>query len=82
MSTFVVRFVGDPTKGYRGRVRHVASGEEANFISLEALLAFFDQLNAVRPHGSDDEDLAVAPAQPADAGRDARSPRLDGRERQ
>ena len=75
MSTFVVRFVGDPTQGYRGRVRHVASGEETSFVSLEALLAFFDQLNAVRSRGSDEEDLAVAPASPADANGDPGSPR-------
>ncbi len=46
MSTFVVRFVGDSTQGYRGRVRHVPSGEEANFANLEALLTFFEQAGA------------------------------------
>ena len=46
MSTFVVRFVGDSTQGYRGRVRHVPPGEEANFANLEALLAFFEQAGA------------------------------------
>jgi len=65
MSTFVVRFVGDPAQGYRGTARHVTTGEERSFANLEALLAFFDELNAVRPHGSDEEAWDGVRAEPA-----------------
>lgn len=54
MSTFVVRFVGDPAHGYRGTARHVTTGEERVFANLEALVDFFNELNAVRPQESDE----------------------------
>jgi hypothetical protein len=50
MPTFVLRFIGDPMTGYRGRVRHVGTGEETTFSNLEELLAFLDQMNAL-PYG-------------------------------
>lgn len=81
MSTFVVRFIGDPAQGYRGRVRHVASGEESSFANLESLLAFFDHLNAVRSQALEAEDLAVAPATPAEGAEAAARRTLEGRER-
>ncbi len=49
MSTFVLRFLGDPLEEYRGRVRHVETGEEVLFSSLQQMLAFLDQMNAL-PH--------------------------------
>lgn len=55
MPTFVLRFVGDATTGYRGRVRHVGTGEETAFSSLAQLLAFLDQMSALP---SSDRDVA------------------------
>ena len=46
MSTFVVRFVGEPIDRFRGSVRHVGSGEETRFYSVSELLAFFETLTA------------------------------------
>lgn len=46
MSTFVVNFLGDPQRGFRGRVRHVGSGEEAVFASVTDLLLFFEEMAA------------------------------------
>ncbi len=63
MSTFVVRFVGDSTQGYRGRVRHVPSGEEANFANLEALLTFFEQARGRRPPVQPSETKPSTPLQ-------------------
>ena len=61
MSTFVVSFVGSPLKGYRGRVRHVASGAEINFASLEALLGFFDRMDLPSPRETAGADPAIEP---------------------
>jgi len=47
MSTFVVTFLGDASEKFRGRVRHVATGEEAKFSSVTDLLVFFEEMNAV-----------------------------------
>lgn len=44
MSTFIVRCL-DAEAG-RGRVRHVSTGEEANFTSPEELFDFMERLNA------------------------------------
>ncbi len=71
MSTFVVRFVGNPAQGYRGTARHVATGEERSFANLEALLAFVNALHAVRPHGSDEEIWDTVPDSPTDVPPDA-----------
>jgi hypothetical protein len=59
MSTFIVRFAGPPGVHFRGKVRHVGSGEEAPFGSKRDLLAFFEAMNAVQgareePVGEDD----------------------------
>jgi hypothetical protein len=47
MSTYVVTFLGDASEKFRGRVRHVATGEEAKFSSVTDLLVFFEEMNAV-----------------------------------
>lgn len=44
MSTFVVNFMEDTDRGFRGRVRHVGSGEEASFSSQKDLLDFFEEM--------------------------------------
>lgn len=44
MSTFVVRFVEERLGTCRGRIRHVASGEEAGFADERGLLAFIDRM--------------------------------------
>lgn len=59
MSTFVVSFVGNPPRSFRGRVRHVASGEEAIFASVTDLLLFFEEM-AVLP-GRDRDAAGSAP---------------------
>jgi hypothetical protein len=48
MSTFVVRFVGDPSRVFRGRVRHIATGEEKGFAGIRELVAFFEEMNAIQ----------------------------------
>jgi len=57
MSTFVVQFVGDPTGAFRGRVRHVSSGEETVFVTVDELLAFFEAMNAANGLGFSGEDI-------------------------
>lgn len=81
MSTFVVRFVGDPAQGYRGTARHVTTGEERSFANLEALIAFFNELTAVRPHGSDEEAWDAVSASPTAVPPDAPDARPTRRER-
>ena len=44
----------------------MTTGEERSFADLEALLTFFNELNAVRPHGSDEEVWDTVPASPTD----------------
>lgn len=52
MSTFVVTFLGDASERFQGRVRHVATGEEARFTSVTDLLVFFEEMNAVAGLGA------------------------------
>jgi hypothetical protein len=47
MTTFVVRFVKEMRDAFRGRVRHVASGEETTFGSYPELIAFFDEMRVL-----------------------------------
>jgi hypothetical protein len=44
VSTFIVRCLD--TEAGRGRVRHVSTGEEANFGSPEELFDFMERMNA------------------------------------
>lgn len=46
MSTYVVTFLGNVSESFRGRVRHVATGEEAKFSTVTDLLGFFEEMNA------------------------------------
>lgn len=43
MSAFIVRFIGSPENPGCGVVRHVATGEEANFANMAELLRFFEE---------------------------------------
>ena len=45
MSTFVVSFVGEPLKTFRGKARHVSTGEEIAFASVNELVEFFEAMN-------------------------------------
>ena len=47
MSTFVVRFVKEMESSFRGRVRHVASGEEVTFTTYSELIAFLDEMRVL-----------------------------------
>lgn len=47
MSTFVVRFVKEMPDTFRGRVRHVASGEEVTFTTYSELVAFLDEMRVL-----------------------------------
>ena len=48
MSTFVVRFFsGAQGEEFRGRVRHVGSGEEVAFAGDEELLAFLKEMRTL-----------------------------------
>jgi len=62
MSTFIVRFVDESAQSFRGKVRHVTSGEEVIFADERGLLAFFERMNALRA-------LALANAELVDAHR-------------
>lgn len=64
MSTFVVRFFEEHPGGCRGRIRHVASGEESFFADERALLAFFDRMKFL---GTLDRDDDAPPGPDADA---------------
>lgn len=46
MSTFVVRFLEVAAGAFRGKVRHVRSGEERVFASPSELIDFFERLHA------------------------------------
>jgi len=57
MSTYVVRFLGATRDEFRGRVRHVSTGEEETFTSPEALYDFLERMNAAhgpQPAANDD----------------------------
>ncbi len=49
MSTYVVRFLDTTAGTFRGRVRHVSTGEEQTFSSPEELYDFLERMNAA--HG-------------------------------
>ena len=57
MSTFVVRFVGERAESFRGKVRHVASGEELVFTDRRGLLDFIERMIVVRPRSLAGEAL-------------------------
>ena len=64
MSTYVVRFVGTAPGSFRGKARHVRSGEEGIFSSPADLLCFFERMNASCCEDSDPEppgDTALTP---------------------
>ena len=44
--TFVVDFVSDPVETFRGKVRHVGTGEEIVFSSPEKLVDFMERMGA------------------------------------
>ena len=46
MSTYVLRFLGTTPDEFRGRVRHVSTGEETTFTSPEELYDFLERMNA------------------------------------
>jgi hypothetical protein len=74
MMTFVVRFVRGPSESFRGRVRHVSTGEETAFASAGELLAFFEEmeiLGGFRKAGAD-------PAAQRDTSEHPRSAQLAG----
>jgi len=48
-------FVGKRSEDFRGRIRHVPTGEEARFSSVTDLLVFFEEMNAVSDLCEDDD---------------------------
>ena len=60
MSTYVVRFMDKTAGTFRGRVRHVSTGEEQTFSSPEELYDFLERMNAV--HGPQPEPAGGAAA--------------------
>jgi len=58
MSTYVVRFLGAAPDEFRGRVRHVSTGEEGNFASPEDLYDFMERMNAAARLGALEEEAA------------------------
>jgi hypothetical protein len=73
MSTFVVRFVGNTTEFFRGKVRHVGTGEEAVFSSASELVAFIEGMNVVSglggTEGEHPDSSSSSKAGPITAGR-------------
>jgi hypothetical protein len=59
MGTFVVTFIGDQSSGFKGRVQHVPSGEEALFKTVTDLLVFFEEMNAVSNVGGNDGEIPL-----------------------
>jgi hypothetical protein len=57
MSTFVVRFSEERPGTCRGRIRHVASGEETAFADEHGLLAFIDRMKFLGTLVRDGADL-------------------------
>ncbi|MBM3286369.1 MAG: hypothetical protein FJY88_03320 [Candidatus Eisenbacteria bacterium] len=47
MATFIVRFIDQREPSFRGKVRHVATGEESVFTDESGLLSFFDKMNVL-----------------------------------
>ena len=47
MATFIVRFIDERDLSFRGKVRHVASGEESVFTDERGLLSFFETMNVL-----------------------------------
>ncbi|MBM3317050.1 MAG: hypothetical protein FJY75_04275 [Candidatus Eisenbacteria bacterium] len=60
MSTFVVRFMRTASGAFRGRVRHVRTGEEAAFSGPADLVAFMEGMLVVTGLGSASEAGDVA----------------------
>lgn len=58
MSTFVVHILGKEPESFRGKVRHVASGEELLFTDRRSLLEFLKRMNALRSQTLADEALS------------------------
>jgi len=69
MSTFIVRFVGDTADAFRGKVSHVATGEEAVFASPRELLAFLEGMNAVAAVAGSADSAATGARAPAASSR-------------
>jgi len=63
MSTYVVRFLGATPGEFRGRVRHVSTGEEDNFSSPEELYDFLERMNAAHARRSIDREPAGRPGE-------------------
>ena len=82
MSAFVVRFVGDAVDSFRGRVRHVATGEETTFSSIAELLAFFEGMNALSGLGAPNAEFAGADCASRAPPTDPIAPRVGRRSRQ
>ena len=78
--TFVVRFWREWSQGqprWRGRVEHVESGQQANFLAIEDLLAFFRRFGigaAIATAGRRDDEhqpnpwVTPPPSEPAARG--------------
>lgn len=67
MSTYVLRFLGVAPDEFRGRVRHVSTGEESTFTSPEELYDFLERMNAA--HGRVTAPADHIPDDPAPRGR-------------
>ena len=71
MSTYVVRFLDATPDEFRGRVRHVSTGEEDNFSSPEELYDFLERMNAahgLRSTGERDGEVNGEPATEGSSG--------------
>ncbi len=66
MTTYVVRFLGAMPDEFRGRVRHVSTGEEDNFTSPEELYDFLERMNV--SHGPQPATAGAADAPDDGAG--------------
>ncbi|MBU1699513.1 MAG: hypothetical protein KJ970_13600 [Candidatus Eisenbacteria bacterium] len=60
MSTFIVRFVDEMAGSFRGKVQHVADGEELVFTDESELLAFFERMNILRALARANAELVEA----------------------
>lgn len=60
MSTFVIRLVDGSPESFKGKIRHVTSGEEVVFSSISEMVSFVEGMAAMKDAGSMDEELSEA----------------------
>jgi len=69
MSTFVIRLVDGSPESFKGKIRHVTTGEEVVFSSVTEMVAFVEGIAAVQDAGSTTERFPDGPSDATSKGR-------------